>query len=244
MEGKGLQKIEKRVFSDWSLYHYAVSFFVSWTFFILKSILSDMSIATPAFFWFPFAWNTFFHPLTFTLYVSLDLKWVFCRHLIYGSWFCIPSGSLCLLVGALSVQFSCSVVSDSLWPYEPQHARPPYPSPTLEFTQTHVHQVRDPAISSSAIPFFSCPQPLPTSGSFPMSQLFAWGGQSIGVSASASVLPMNTQDWSHLGWTGWISLQSKGLSRVFSNTIVQKYQFFSAFFTVQLSLHTWPLQKP
>ena len=117
MEGKGLQKIERRVLSDWSLYHYAVSFFVSWTFFILKSILTDMSIATPAFFWFPFAWNTFFHPLTFTVYVSLDLKWVFCRNLIYGSWFCIPSGSLCLLVGALSVQFSRSVVSDfvTLW---------------------------------------------------------------------------------------------------------------------------------
>ena len=86
-----------------------------------------------------------------------------------------------------------------------------------EFTQTHVHWVGD-AISSSVVPFSSCPQSLPASGSCPMSQLFTWGDQSIGVSASASVLPMNTQDWSPLGWTGWISLQSKGLSRVFSNT--------------------------
>ena len=85
-----------------------------------------------------------------------------------------------------------------------------------------------PAISSSVVPFSSCPQSLPASASFPMSQLFTWGGQSIGVSASASVLPMNTQDWSPLGWTGWISLQSKGLSRVFSNTTVQKHQFFNA----------------
>ena len=88
-----------------------------------------------------------------------------------------------------------------------------------------------PAISSSAVPFSSCPQSLPASGSFPTSQLFAWGGQSIGLSASASVRPMNTQDWSPLRWTGWISLQSKGLSRVSSNTTVQKHQFFG----VQLS---------
>ena len=96
-----------------------------------------------------------------------------------------------------------------------------------EFTQTHVHWVSD-AIqpSHSVVPFSSCPQSFPASGSFPMSQLFAWGGQSIVVSASASVLPVNTQDWSPLGWTGWISLQSKGLSRVFSNTTVQKHQFF------------------
>ena len=106
----------------------------------------------------------------------------------------------------------------------------------LESTQTHVHQVGD-AISSSAIPFSSCPQSFPESGSFPMSQLFAWGGQSIGVSASTSVLPMNTQDWSPLGWTGGIFLQSKGLSRVFSNTTVQKASILqhSAFFTVQFS---------
>ena len=100
----------------------------------------------------------------------------------------------------------------------------------LEFTQTHTHRVGDAIQPSHALlfPFSSCPQSLPASGSFPMSQLFPWGGRSIGVSASASVLPMNTQDWSPLGWTGWISLQSKGLSRVFSNTIVQKQQFFGA----------------
>ena len=103
-----------------------------------------------------------------------------------------------------------------------------------------------PAISSWGIPFSSCPQSLPASGSFPMSQLFAWGGQSTGVSASASVLPMNTQDWSPLEWTGWISLQSKGLSRVFSNTTVQKHQFFSAQLSSQSNchIHTWPLEKP
>ena len=119
-----------------------------------------------------------------------------------------------------SVQFSCSVVSDSLWPHEPQHARPPCPSPLPEFTQTHVHQVSDaiqPSHPSSVIPFSSCPQSLPASESFPMSQFFASGGQSIGVSASASVLPMNTQDWSPLGWTDWISLQSKSLLQYHSS---------------------------
>ena len=101
----------------------------------------------------------------------------------------------------------------------------------LEPTQTHVHWVSD-AIQPSHVPFFSCPQSFPASGSFQMSQLFATGGQSIGVSASTSVLPMNTQEWSPLEWTGWIFLQSKGLSRVFFNTTVQKHQFFST----QLSL--------
>ena len=117
----------------------------------------------------------------------------------------------------------------------------------LEFTQTHVHRVSDhSAISSSFVPFSSCPQSLPASGSFPMSQLFAWGGQSIGVSASTSVLPKNTQDWSPLEWTGWISLQSKGLSRVFSNTTVQKHQFFGAQPSSQSNshTHTWPQEKP
>ena len=113
-----------------------------------------------------------------------------------------------------------------------------------EFTQTHTHRVSD-AILSSVVPFPSCPQSLPASGSFPISQLFASGSQSTGVSASASVLPMNTQDWSPLGWTGWISLQSKGLSRVFSNTTVQKHQFFSAQLSSQSNshIHTWPLEK-
>ena len=109
-----------------------------------------------------------------------------------------------------SVQFSRSVMSDSLWPHEPQHNRPPCPSPTpgVHPNPCPLSRWCHPTISSSAIPFSSCPQSFPASGSFPMSQLFTSGGQSIGVSASASVLPMNIQDWSPLGWTGWISLQS------------------------------------
>ena len=113
-----------------------------------------------------------------------------------------------------SVQFSHSVMSDSLWPHELQHARPSCPSPTPGVYSNSCPSSRwcHPAISSSVVPSSSCLQPLPASGSFPMSQLFAWCGQSIGVSASAWVLPMNVQDWSPLGWTGWISLQSKGLN--------------------------------
>ena len=127
-----------------------------------------------------------------------------------------------------SVQFSRSVMSDSLQPHEPQHARPPCLSPTLgvHSNSCPLSQWCHTTISSSDVPFSSCPQSFPASGSFPMSQLFAWGGQSIRVSASTSVLPMNTQDWSPLGWTNWTSLQSKGLWRVFSNTTVQKHQFF------------------
>ena len=126
-----------------------------------------------------------------------------------------------------SVQCSRSVVSNSLRPRESQHTRPPCPWPTLGVYSNSCPSSWwcHPSISSSVIPFSSCPQSLPASGSFPMSQLFAWGGQSIGVSASASVLPMNTQDWSPSGWTGRISLQSKGLSGVFSNT---KHQFFGS----------------
>ena len=135
-----------------------------------------------------------------------------------------------LYTSSSSVQFSCSVVSDSLQPPELQHARPPCPSPN-----PRVHPNPCPlsrwcrlTISSSVVPFSSCPQSFPASGSFPMSQLFISGGQNIGVSASASVFPMNTQDWFPLGRTGCISLQSKGLPRVFSNTTVQKHQFFGA----------------
>ena len=126
-----------------------------------------------------------------------------------------------------SIQFSCSVVSDSLQPHEPQHARPPCPSTTPRVHPNPCPSSRwcHPTISSSVIPFSSCLQSFPASGSFIMSQLFASGGQSIGVSASTSVLPMNTQDWSPSGWTGWISLQSRGLPRVFSNTTVQKHWF-------------------
>ena len=129
-----------------------------------------------------------------------------------------------------SVQFSHSVVSNSLWPHESQHTRPPCPSPMPRVYPNSCPSSRwcHPAISSSVIPFSSCPQSLPASESFPMSQLFAWGGQSTGVSALASFLPKNTQDWSPLEWSAWISLQSKGLSRVFSNTTVQKHQFFDA----------------
>ena len=138
-----------------------------------------------------------------------------------------------------SLQFNQSVVSESLQPHGWQHTRPPCPSPTLGVHPNSCPLSRwcHPTISSSVVPFSSHFQSFPASGSFSMSQSFASGGQSIGASASASVLLMNIQDWFHWGWTGWISLQSKGLSRVFSNTTVQKHQFFqhSAFFTVQLS---------
>ena len=124
----------------------------------------------------------------------------------------------------------------------------PVPHQLPEFTQTHVHQVSD-AIQSShplSSPHSSCPQSLPASESFPMSQLFTWGGQSTGVSASASVLPMNTQDWCPLGWTGWVPWQSKGLSTVFSNATVKKHQFFGAQPSSQSNshIHTWPQEKP
>ena len=148
----------------------------------------------------------------------------------------------------ISVQFSHSVVSASLWPHELQHARPPCPSPTprVYSNSCPASWWYHPAISSSAVPFSSCPKSLPASGSFPMSQLFTWGSQSIGVSALASFLPKNTQDWPPLEWTGWISLQSKGLSRVFSNTTVQKHQFFSTRLSSQSNshIHMWPLEKP
>ena len=144
-----------------------------------------------------------------------------------------------------SVQFSCSVVSDSLPPHESQHARPRCPSPTPGVHSNSHPSSRwcHPAISSSVIPFSYCPQSLPASESFPMSQLFAWGGQS--TEALASFLQKNTQGWSPLEWTGWISLQSKGLSRVFSNTTVQKDPFFSTQLSSQSNshIHTWPQEK-
>ena len=146
-----------------------------------------------------------------------------------------------------SVQSSHSVVSDSLRPHELQQARPPCPSPTLRVhpNPCPLSQWCHPTISSSVVPFSSCPQSFPKSESFPKSQFFTSGGQIIGVSASASVLPMNTQDWSPLGWTGWTSWQSKGLSRVFSNTTVQKLQFFIAqlSFWSNSHIHTWLLEK-
>ena len=139
-------------------------------------------------------------------------------------------------------------MSHSLRPHGLQHTRLPCPSPTPRVYSNSCPLSRwcHPAVSSSVVLFSSCPQSLPDSGSFPMSQLFSWGGQNIGVSASASVLPVNTQDWPPLGWTGWISLQSKGLSRVFSNTTVQNHQFFSAQLSSQYNshIHIWPLEKP
>ena len=151
----------------------------------------------------------------------------------------------------ISVQFSSVQSLNCVWLFATPRmadARPPCPLPTPRVYPNSCPLSRWclTAIWSSVVPFSSCPQSLPTSGSFPVSQLFAWGGQSIGISALASVLPKNTQHWSPLGWTGWISLQSKGLSRVFSNNTVQKHQFFGT----QLSLwsnsyiHTWLLEKP
>ena len=146
------------------------------------------------------------------------------------------------------LQFSHSVVSDSLRPYESQHARPPCPSPTpgVHSNLCPSSQWCYPAISSSVVPFSSCSQSLPASESFPMSQLFTWGGQSTGVSASASFPPKKAQGWSPSEWTGWISLESKGLSRVFSNTTVPKHQFFGAQPSSQSNshIHTWPQEKP
>ena len=151
------------------------------------------------------------------------------------------------LVSFSSVQFCHSVIWLSATPWITD-ARPPCRSPTprVYLNSCPSSWCCHPAISSSVIPFSSCPQSLPASGFFPMSQLSTWDGQSIGVSASASVFPMNTLDWSPLGWTGWISLQSKGLSRVFSNTTLKKHQFFGAQLSSQSNshIHTWLLEKP
>ena len=147
-----------------------------------------------------------------------------------------------------SVQFSHSVVPDSLRPHESQHARPPCPSPSprVHSDSRQWSQWCHPAISSSVVLFSSCPQSLPASESFPMSQLFTWGGRSTGASALASFLPKKSQGWSPSEWTSWISLQSKGLSRVFSNTTTQKHQFFGTQASSQSNshIHTWPQEKP
>ena len=164
--------------------------------------------------------------------------------------FWCQSPSYCLLIpGSISsVQFSRSVVSDSLRPHESQHARPPCPSqtPRVHPDSRPSSQWCHPAISSSVVPFSSCPQSLPASETFPISQLFAWDGQSTWVSALASFLPKKSQGWSPSEWIGWISLQSKGLSGVFSNTTVQKHQFFGTQLSSQPNshIHTWPLEKP
>ena len=166
----------------------------------------------------------FFNEGTWGIFVNYTIPSILrlqSRHFLFPSIGLVSLKKQCFS----SVQFSCSVVSDSLWPHESQHARPPGPSPTpgVHPNSCPSSQWCHPTISSSVVPF-SCLQSFPTSGSFQMSQFLASGGQSIGV--SASVLPMNIQDWFPLGWTGWISLQSKGFSRVFSNTTVQKHQFF------------------
>ena len=149
----------------------------------------------------------------------------------------------------IHIQFSSVAQSCStLWPHESQHAKPPCPSPApgVHSDSRPTSPWCHPAISSSVVPFSSCPQSLPASESFQMSQLFTWGGQSTGVSALASFLPKKSQGWSPSEWTGWISLQSKGLSRVFSNTTVQKHQFFGAQPSSQSNshIHTWLLEKP
>ena len=171
------------------------------------------------------------------LILKFNLSFINLSHMIRGSLLKsrLQNFSFFLLeVSWISVQFGRSVVSNSLWPHEPQHARPPCPSPTPGVHPNSRPSSRwcRPIISSSVVRFLPCLQSFPTSESFQMSQLFASGGQNIGVSASTSVLPMNTQDWSALGWTDWISLQSKGLSRVFSNTTVQKHQFFGTQFSL------------
>ena len=148
-----------------------------------------------------------------------------------------------------SVQFSCSVISDSLWPYGVQHTRLPFPSPSPGVCSNSCPLIESVISSNHFIlcqPFLLLPQSSPAWGSFQMNQFFTSGDQSIGASASASVLPMNIQDWFPLGWTGWISLQSKGLSRVFSNTTTQKHQFFGAQLSSQSNfhIHIWLLKKP
>ena len=161
---------------------------------------------------------------------------------------CVKNAYYHVLTQFSSVQFSCSVVSNFLQPHESQHARLPCPSPTprVHSDSRPSSQWCHPAISSSVIPFSSCPQSLPASESFPVRQLFSWGDQSTVVSVLAWVLPMNTQDWSPLGWSGWISLLFKELSRAFSNTTVQKHQFFSTLPSSQSNshIHTWPQEKP
>ena len=177
--------------------------------------------------------------------IFIQLKELYWRNGFYSN----KITTLLVFCILLYIQFSSVTQSClTLQPRESQHARPPCPSPTPGVYSNSCPSSRwcHPAISSSVVPFSFCPQSLQASGSFPMSQFLSRGGQNIGVSASASIHPMNTQDWSPSGWTGWISLQSKGLSRVFSNTTVQKHQFFGAQLSSQSNshIHTWPLEKP
>ena len=170
------------------------------------------------------------------------LNLLLCRQVIYW-WATAKTPRKLHLTQFSSMAQSCPTLCDPM----NQHTRPPCPSrtPRVYSNSCPSSQWCHAAISSPVVPFSSCPQSHLASGSFPMSQHFPWGGQSTGVSASASVLPVNTQDWSPLGWTGWISLQSEGLSRVFSNTTVQMHQFFSAQLSSQSNshIHTWPMEK-
>ena len=174
-----------------------------------------------------------------------------CGYIYISQFFFIHStlkGLLVFLPIFSSSQFTRSVVSNYLLPLESQHARPPHPSPTpgVHLDSHPSSQWSHPAISSSVVPFSSCPQSLPASESFPVSQLFTWGGQSTGVSVLASFLPKKSQGWSPSEWTGWISLQSRGFSRVFSNTTLQKHQFFGTQPSSQSNsgIHTWLMEKP
>ena len=183
-----------------------------------------------------------------TSYLSLCKCWTVNNYWLFKVLLTVSALGCSFPFQFTSVQFSRSVVSDSMQPHELQHSRPPCPSPTprVYWNSCPLSQQCHPTISSSVIPFFSCLQSFPASGPFQMSQLFASGGQSIGVLASTPVLPMNTQDWSPLGLTGWIPLQSKGLSRVFSSTAIQKYQFFGAQPSLWSNYHIqkWLLGKP
>ena len=175
---------------------------------------------------------------------TINRLWIVFEAGPYLSHHCIKKHRI---IVCMSVQFSCSVMSDSSRPHKPQHARPPCPStPRVHPNPCPLSRWCHPTISSSVVPFSSCPQSIPPSGSFQMSWFFASSGQSTGVWASASVFPVNIQDWFPLGWTGWISLQSEGLSRVFSNTTLQKHQFFGSQLSSQSNshIHTWPLEKP
>ena len=184
-------------------------------------------------------WGTF-GLFSFFWLIQIEFLWTY-------TGFCVNISFHFSRRNSQSVQFSHSVVPNYLWPHESQHTRPPCPSPTARLNPNScpLSHWCHPAISSSVVYFSSFPQSLPASGSFPVSQLFTSGGQSIGVSALASVLPKNIQDWSPLGWTGWISVQPKGLSRVFSNTTVQKQQLFGALLSSQSNshIHTWPLEN-
>ena len=182
--------------------------------------------------------------------LQLDLKETFhlCLPLMLHVWILYFRGTQSMLKFFPSVQYSHSVMFDSLWAHGLQHSRLPSPSPTLGACSNSHPSSRwyDPTISSSVVPSASCLQSFPASGSFLMSQFFTSGGQIFGVLSSASVLPMNIENWFPLGWTGWISLQPKGLSRVFSNTTVQKHQFFGTQLCLSSNshIHTWPLEKP